>query len=219
MKSRTSSGSAAVDIESAGSSSNDPRHSLRLDSLLPTTDSRLTDRLLTTMGDTSAATAQAARMAARLMARYPEFWPETVRGLLVHSAGWTPEKMETADVGTSAGERTRLLLRRGVRGRPNPRGAFFATREPPSARHRVRARTGSRRRRSRRVVTFRLGWNAARLLTRARQARYTVFLITTKLMSSSGGAKASRSRRRCSQISAAVLPRTASRTSSARSGR
>lgn len=42
---------------------------------------------------TSPATAQVARMAAILMAEYPEFWPETVRALLVHSARWT-KRME-----------------------------------------------------------------------------------------------------------------------------
>ena len=36
------------------------------------------------------ATAQAARMAAIIQASYPEFWPETVRALLVHTASWTP---------------------------------------------------------------------------------------------------------------------------------
>lgn len=86
--------------------------------LLLTTHSRPTDRLLTTMGDTSAAAAQAARMAARLMARYPDFWPETVRGLLVHSAEWTPE-MKTATVELPAGDRTRLLLRRYGYGVPD----------------------------------------------------------------------------------------------------
>jgi hypothetical protein len=47
-------------------------------------------RLLSTGNATSAATALAARMAARLMAAYPEFWPETIRALIVHSARWTP---------------------------------------------------------------------------------------------------------------------------------
>ena len=41
---------------------------------------------------TSSATAQAAWMAAQLFVEYPGIWPETVRGLLVHSARW-PEKM------------------------------------------------------------------------------------------------------------------------------
>jgi len=38
---------------------------------------------------TSAATAQAAWMAARIQTAYPEAWPETVRGLMVHTAQWT----------------------------------------------------------------------------------------------------------------------------------
>lgn len=38
---------------------------------------------------TSAATAQAAWMAAQIQAQYPDAWPETVRGLMVHSAEWT----------------------------------------------------------------------------------------------------------------------------------
>lgn len=40
---------------------------------------------------TSAATAQAAWFAAQIQTRYSEFWPETVRALMVHSAGWTDE--------------------------------------------------------------------------------------------------------------------------------
>ncbi|MEF2277007.1 S8 family peptidase [Deinococcus sp. YIM 134068] len=45
---------------------------------------------LTDMGDTSAATALASRMAAQLYAEHPVRWPETIRGLTVHSARWTP---------------------------------------------------------------------------------------------------------------------------------
>ena len=41
-------------------------------------------------GDTSAANAEAARLAAILASQYPAFWPESIRGLLVHSAEWTP---------------------------------------------------------------------------------------------------------------------------------
>lgn len=50
--------------------------------------------LLGTIRDTSAATAQAARMAAILQAEYPDYWPETIRALIVHSAEWTPQMME-----------------------------------------------------------------------------------------------------------------------------
>lgn len=39
--------------------------------------------------DTSPANAEASRLAAKVMKQYPEFWPETIRGLLVHSAEWT----------------------------------------------------------------------------------------------------------------------------------
>lgn len=38
---------------------------------------------------TSAATAQAAWFAAQIQAEYPSYWPETIRGLMVHSAEWT----------------------------------------------------------------------------------------------------------------------------------
>jgi len=42
---------------------------------------------------TSAATAQLSWMAGKLQALYPEFWPETIRALLVHSADW-PETLK-----------------------------------------------------------------------------------------------------------------------------
>lgn len=48
-----------------------------------------TGSLLTTTGETSAATALAARLAAIIYSHYSDFRPETVRGLLVHSARWT----------------------------------------------------------------------------------------------------------------------------------
>lgn len=50
---------------------------------------RPNERVFTTTAATSAATALATRMAASVMAEYPKLWPETVRGLMVHSAEWT----------------------------------------------------------------------------------------------------------------------------------
>lgn len=44
---------------------------------------------------TSAATAEAARLAVRLMASNPDYWPETIRALMVHGAEWT-DKMRFA---------------------------------------------------------------------------------------------------------------------------
>ena len=60
------------------------------DLTLLTTSGNVLTRPLVWMGDTSAAAAQAARMAAILQSDYPELWPEMIRGLLVHSARWTP---------------------------------------------------------------------------------------------------------------------------------
>ena len=48
------------------------------------------ERVFSHTGDTSAANAEAARLAAILASQYPAFWPESIRGLLVHSAEWTP---------------------------------------------------------------------------------------------------------------------------------
>jgi len=40
---------------------------------------------------TSLATAQASWFAAQIQAQYPDYWPETIRALMVHSAEWTDE--------------------------------------------------------------------------------------------------------------------------------
>jgi hypothetical protein len=70
--------------------------------------------LLTTANATSAATAQAARLAAIAMDRYPDLWPETIRGLLVHAAEWTPAmQAQFADAGNSKTARAQLLRRYG----------------------------------------------------------------------------------------------------------
>ncbi len=61
---------------------------------LLTTHHQTMDRLLTTFGDTSAATALAGRMAAMLQSRYPDYWPETIRALIIHSASWTEAMLE-----------------------------------------------------------------------------------------------------------------------------
>ena len=53
-----------------------------------------TTKPFVTTGDTSAATALATRITAVLMAQYPDYWPETIRALLVHSAEWTEKMLE-----------------------------------------------------------------------------------------------------------------------------
>ena len=44
---------------------------------------------LSSFNMTSAATAQAANFAAQIQLHYPNYWPETVRALMIHSAEWT----------------------------------------------------------------------------------------------------------------------------------
>jgi len=67
----------------------------QMDSLsLLTTNHRPHDRLFALSWATSASTALAAGMAARIQAAYPDFWPETVRALMVHSARWTQSMLD-----------------------------------------------------------------------------------------------------------------------------
>jgi hypothetical protein len=56
---------------------------------LLTTNWKPLEKQFSTISDTSAATALAANMASQLQVKYPNYWPETIRGLLVHSADWT----------------------------------------------------------------------------------------------------------------------------------
>jgi hypothetical protein len=60
---------------------------------LLTTSGRATGQLFETTRDTSAACALVSRQAAILMAEYPDYWSETIRGLLVHAAEWTPRML------------------------------------------------------------------------------------------------------------------------------
>jgi hypothetical protein len=67
---------------------------------------------------TSAAAAQAARLAAQLSAEHPEFWPETIRGLIVHSAEWTAPMLAAFD-GTPGKKEHYELVRRFGYGVPS----------------------------------------------------------------------------------------------------
>jgi hypothetical protein len=74
---------------------------------------RPTNRLFQHFGDTSAATALAANLAAQVMAARPELWPETVRGLIVHSAEWTPAMRGHLDAAANQTQKTSLVRRYG----------------------------------------------------------------------------------------------------------
>lgn len=80
---------------------------------LLTTHYQPASRLLVLTRATSASTAQVARLSALILADYPDFSPETVRGLIVHSARWT--KAMEAHLGGASGKkgRARLVRRYG----------------------------------------------------------------------------------------------------------
>ncbi len=64
-------------------------------------------------GDTSASAALVSKLAAELRATYPEFWPETIRALMIHSAEWTEAMLGRRNF-NSLNERERINLLRSV---------------------------------------------------------------------------------------------------------
>lgn len=85
----------------------------RLPSLSIRSTGHLTDAALTSANATSAAAAQASRLAALAMDRYPSYWPETVRGLLTHSAEWTDSMAKQIDADHTKTGRQMLLRQFG----------------------------------------------------------------------------------------------------------
>lgn len=78
-------------------------------------------------GDTSAATALCSYMAASIWAKYPEYWPETIRALIVHSAEWTPAMLSHLPKNPSQAQKISILLRRYGYGVPNLERALFSS--------------------------------------------------------------------------------------------
>ncbi|MBF0613441.1 MAG: S8 family peptidase [Magnetococcales bacterium] len=102
-----------------GNIGKDAYHTLTFDSLsLLTTHHEPHRHLLSLSNMTSAATALAARMAAQLMAQYPHFWPETIRGLMIHSAEWTEVMKQMYKQGNLKGDYENLIRHCGY-GVPN----------------------------------------------------------------------------------------------------
>ncbi|MCA9506563.1 MAG: S8 family peptidase, partial [Myxococcales bacterium] len=88
-------------VMEGGNAAKDSLSAVSMSSLsLLTTHHEPEKRLFTTSRATSAAAAQTARMACQVAARYPHLWPETIRGLVVHSAEWTDQMKSTYLPGT-----------------------------------------------------------------------------------------------------------------------
>ncbi|NOK63926.1 MAG: S8 family peptidase [Chloroflexi bacterium AL-W] len=74
---------------------------------------------------TSAATAQAAWFAAQIQATYPDFWPETIRALMIHSAEWT-ESLRREFGGNGSKTDIKTLMRVCGYGVPNLQRALYS---------------------------------------------------------------------------------------------
>ncbi|MFK5986778.1 MAG: S8 family peptidase [Pseudomonadota bacterium] len=81
---------------------------------------------LVSFGDTSASTALASRLAAMVQAQYPDYWPETIRALIVHSAQWT-DAMKSHFNPLATQDKYRQLLRYCGYGVPNVDDLFWST--------------------------------------------------------------------------------------------
>lgn len=82
-------------------------------------DKDFNKRLFTPFNGTSAAAALVSKMAAELRTWYPHFWPETIRGLLVHSADWTEAMLDGRSFQQSKEPERRAILRSVGYGVPN----------------------------------------------------------------------------------------------------
>jgi hypothetical protein len=76
---------------------------------------------------TSAAAAQLARMAGIIRAEYPDYWEETVRALLVHSAAW-PEPLKKQFITTDSKTEYKKLLKICGYGVPSLDRALYSAR-------------------------------------------------------------------------------------------
>ena len=96
---------------------------------LLTTNHQFLARPFQLFGDTSGATALAGRFAAQLFAAYPQLWPETVRGLIIHSAEWTQAMLDrfvNSDPWHATKTNVRNLMRHCGFGVPNMESAVWS---------------------------------------------------------------------------------------------
>lgn len=94
--------------------------------LLSASKGRLGQSLLTPFSDTSASTALASKFVAELYCGYPNSWPETIKGLTVHSADWTPEMLSNRSISQlNSFEKEKLLAHVGY-GVPNMERARYS---------------------------------------------------------------------------------------------
>lgn len=82
-------------------------------------------KLLDYINQTSSAASLAANFAARIQSLYPDYWPETIRALMVHSAEW-PDALKRQFVRDESKTELRKLLRICGYGVPNLERALYS---------------------------------------------------------------------------------------------
>ncbi|MFK0378358.1 S8 family peptidase [Pandoraea sp. NPDC090278] len=89
------------------------------------------DNTFSASGDTSAAAAEVARICAHLQARYPDYWPETIRALVVHGAEYTSAMQKTLPEQPKRDDREKLLRTYGY-GMASLERSEFSTNHRPT---------------------------------------------------------------------------------------
>lgn len=101
--------------------------SIGMDSLeLLTTSNKPLERMFINFNATSAASALCAKVAAEITSAYPTLRPETVRGLIVHSAEWTDAMREQYLQGASSKSAYVHLIRHCGWGQPDLKRALWS---------------------------------------------------------------------------------------------
>ncbi|MFC0776851.1 S8 family peptidase [Flavobacterium sp. HJSW_4] len=77
-------------------------------------------------GDTSGAAALASKLAAEIKINYPNYWPETIRALMVHSGEWTSEMLSNKSLRMHKKRDKINLLRTVGYGVPNLQKALYS---------------------------------------------------------------------------------------------
>jgi len=90
-----------------------------------TTNNHITQKLFTTINSTSEATAHASWIAAQILNKNSNLWPETVRGLIIHSAEWTNQMLSEIQPITKKGDYLPLLKKYGY-GVPNLNNILYS---------------------------------------------------------------------------------------------
>ncbi|EMH4103957.1 S8 family peptidase [Serratia marcescens] len=87
-------------------------------SLMTTSHRVASGNYFSSFAETSAATAMASLFVSKLWAQYPNYWPETIRALVVHSATW-PAKIMERNKSLRTKREIEVLLRMAGYGYPN----------------------------------------------------------------------------------------------------